>query len=154
VYPVVVTGAGVGVDGAVLLLPDDPPVEVVTGARLLTLLLGEGVTTGSRLVPWGIAAWVTGVEVLFVGLELVIEDGAVDVVGAVLEGCDNCLGTGLVTATVLGVFWMCFTGVACVSTASPNNNTPTSMMASGRIVRSNATFRRVCLRFFLAISAR
>ncbi len=55
-YPVVVVGGGEEVVELppplplVLLLP---PLGGVTGARLLTLLLGDGVTTGSGLVLCG-----------------------------------------------------------------------------------------------------
>jgi hypothetical protein len=56
--------------------PDELVVGGVMGARLLTLLLGDGVTTGSRLLPWGIVVCATGVAtVLFVGAGLVVGVG-------------------------------------------------------------------------------
>jgi hypothetical protein len=65
VYPLVVVGAGFD---CVVELPSPPlPLVVggVTGARLLTLLLGDGVATGSGFELSGTTACTTGFGVLF-----------------------------------------------------------------------------------------
>lgn len=123
-----------------------PLLEVATGVRLLTLLLGAGITTGSCLPPCGISTRV---------VDLGLTAGATTDLGGegtelVCKGVDCCLGAGAGTLTILFVSApMCLVGVSCAIKAKLATTMAVTVNVIGRSKEGRECSFRVCPCFLL-----